>query len=126
MLELGPIVATLVVVCAAFGLSYSQLRAVRSGPSSEIGTLIPRLKRTPDAQRLEVATSVTTELTWEGRFVRALASAPDERDRIDMASELVHELDASMSARSSWAAAGLRIAVLGGVLAACWGMIAGS
>lgn len=121
----GPIAAALLLTVAAIVLSYLQLRGVRSGPSEAIAPVLVRLKRTPSADRLEVAASATSEGTWERRFADALASAGTEAERADSASELVHELDLGMSSRSKWASAALRIVVLGGVLAACWAMIGG-
>lgn len=106
------------VSCVALTLAWLQLQTVTHLPSRGLAALLPRLARTPSADRVMVAALETDAVTWEGRLARELAAAEGEAGRVDAASESVSELAVRYAARSKWAWSALRIQILGGVLAA--------
>lgn len=84
-----------------------------------------RLRRAPPSERVALAREATSEATWEGRLVRAVAGADSSFEVGDTVNEAVNDLAASYSSRERWSAAALRIQVLGGVLMGAAGLIAG-
>ena len=113
-----PTVLAAVVSAAALLLAWLQLRTVNRDPSRALALLLPRLSRTPAADRVMVAALETDATSWEGKLVRELAAAEDEGGRVDAASESVSDLAMRYGARSKWAWSALRLQILGGVLAA--------
>lgn len=116
------IVAAALVSCGTVSLSLVQLRSVAAAPSSALTELLLSLRRTERVDRTKVAVMRTTAETWEGRLARALADV-DAIEKADVMSEAIHDLDTLYSSRDRWAAAALRIQVLGAVLLAAWAMI---
>ena len=103
---------------AGLVLASLQLRAVRAEPSRSLGSLVSRLQRAREGDRVIVATLETEGRSWEGRLARALAAAEDEASRVDVASEAVSDLALRYGSRSKWGWSALRIQVFSGVLMA--------
>jgi hypothetical protein len=113
-----PILLATFVCAVGLALVGLQLRAVSRQPSRGLGVLLPRLGRTPLADRVMVAALETDAESWEGKLVRELAAAENEAERVDAASEAVSELAFRYGTRSKWGWSALRLQILGGVLAA--------
>lgn len=122
-----PALAALVAVWAA-AAAVRRRRAIEAAPSAAAKDLVRRLRALNEADRIgALRTSILPGAdTWEGRLALAISQAPDERERVDAASEAVSTLGAIYTKGAAWGSSGVRILLLVGLLLGAVGIARGS
>lgn len=113
LLAFATIVTLLIVIAAA-----RRRRAIAAAPSPAAADLVRRLRALKREDRLGAFGSsiIVPPDTWEGSLALGLRRAPDDRERIDVASEAVSALEERYSAGAAWSGSAVRIVLLFGLL----------